>query len=371
MSRTWKDLGPIETLKEPPLREIQVGDLQLALCYRDEKFSLLGGVCPHAGGPLGKGSLDSNGNIICPWHYFSFDCQSGIHRFSKDFEIGVPVYETKIEAGHLWFDLDPIQKGKPLPESHSGLNRPIQREEGPIRIAGISTTMMTKTHPRYSTSEDLLQTALSHAADELGAETRILRLHEMNVRPCEGFYSKSSHACIWPCTITRADREDQMREIYENMIYWADVLLVATPIRWGAASALYYKMVERMNCVQNQITLNNRVLIQNKVAAFIITGGQDNVQLVAGQMLGFFAELGFLFPPFPFIAHSLGWDAENMERNVDYVQRSGSLHQGAKDLVGRAAEMSAAILGKPVCAASIDRAGRKASGSGSAPEKKD
>jgi hypothetical protein len=34
-------------------------------------------------------------------------------------------------------------------------------------------------------------------------------------------------------------------------------------------------MAERLNTVQNQITLNNNILIKNKVAAFIITGGQD------------------------------------------------------------------------------------------------
>src|SRR5262249_9288146 len=59
-------------------------------------------------------------------------------------------------------------------------------------------------------------------------------------------------------------------------------------VRWGTASSLYFKMVERMNCVQNQITIANRVLIRNKVAGFIIVGGQDNIQMVAGQMLGFF-----------------------------------------------------------------------------------
>jgi hypothetical protein len=119
-------------------------------------------------------------------------------------------------------------------------------------------------------------------------------------------------------------------------------------------------MVERLNCVQNQITLQNNVLIRNKVASFIITGGQDNIQLVAGQMMGFFAELGFLFPPFPYIAHSLGWSAENMERNVKYVKKSQTLHKGAKDLVRRAIEMSKAILETPVCTESIERAGRKA-----------
>jgi hypothetical protein len=43
-------------------------------------------------------------------------------------------------------------------------------------------------------------------------------------------------------------------------------------------------MVERMNCIQNQETIANKHLLKNKVAAFIIMGGQDNVQGVAGQL---------------------------------------------------------------------------------------
>src|SRR2546425_13379462 len=65
-------------------------------------------------------------------------------------------------------------------------------------------------------------------------------------------------------------------------------------------------------------------LIRNKVAVFIITGGQDNIQAVAGAMFTFWAELGFVFPPFPFIAHSRGWDAEDRseERRVGKECRS-------------------------------------------------
>ena len=39
--------------------------------------------------------------------------------------------------------------------------------------------------------------------------------------------------------------------------------------RWGAASSLYYRMAERMNCIQNQMTTRDRVLIRDKVAGFI------------------------------------------------------------------------------------------------------
>jgi len=225
---------------------------------------------------------------------------------------------------------------------------------------GISTTVMDTKNPRYSTSDKLLEVALEHAKNELGAQTMLIKLNDLKFRACEGYYSKSSFACTWPCSITQMDPDDQLDKVYEALIFWADVIIVSTPIRWGAASSLYYKMVERMNCVQNQITISDKALIQNKVASFIITGGQDNIQAVAGQMLGFFAESGFVFPPFPYIAHSRGWAAEDMEKNIEYVEHSTDLKDGAKDLVRRSIEMAKIVLEGKIGKERVVHPGRKA-----------
>ena len=255
----------------------------------------------------------------------------------------------------------PVSKRGHLPHEPHPLTRSTDRAPGPLRVGGISTTAMDPKYPRFSTSEHLLGTALEHARTALGAEARMIRLNDLKFRNCEGFYSKHAKACTWPCSITSMDKTDQLDQVYEMAVHWADILLIATPIRWGAASSLYYKMVERMNCIQNQITLNNKVLIRNKVAAFIITGGQDGIQAVAGQMMGFFSEIGFLVPQFPFIAHSLGWEFEDMERNVDFVANSDSLRAGARELVNRSAEMAQCLLEREMTHASIERGGRKAS----------
>jgi hypothetical protein len=115
-----------------------------------------------------------------------------------------------------------------------------------------------------------------------------------------------------------------------------------------------------MNCIQNQETIANRYLLKNKVAAFIITGGQDNVQGVAGQMLGFFAEVGCQFPQFPFIAHSRGWSAEDMENNVRYVRDSEELRAGARALAERSVEMARMMIGGQLKEVAPERGGRKA-----------
>ena len=37
-----------------------------------------------------------------------------------------------------------------------------------------------------------------------------MRLSDLKFRPCEGYYSKSAHACTWPCSITQMDPGDEM-----------------------------------------------------------------------------------------------------------------------------------------------------------------
>jgi hypothetical protein len=91
-----------------------------------------------------------------------------------------------------------------------------------------------------------------------------------------------------------------------------------------------------------------------------ITGGQDNIQAVAGQMLAFFSELGFRFPQFPFIAHSRGWSAEDMEENIAHVMRSAELREGAQQLVDRSIELATSFVACPQPAEKIARGGRKA-----------
>jgi nitrite reductase/ring-hydroxylating ferredoxin subunit/multimeric flavodoxin WrbA len=355
---SWIDLGPVDDLKEPALRELTVGRQRIALSYRDGQFGAISGVCNHVGGPLGKGHLDGE-YVVCPWHHWKFHRGTGFGEPGYE-EDRVPGYALKVESGRLLLNPKPVSRRGRLPHPPHAVARKPERQPGALRVVGISTTAMDENYPRYSTSEALLESALTHARQALSAETRLLRLSALRFRHCEGYYSKSARACTWPCSITQMDSKDQLDQVYEALVHWADVVLIATPIRWGNASSLYYKMVERMNCIQNQITLRNVVLIRNKVAAFVITGGQDNVQAVAGQMLSFFGEIGFVFPPFPFIAHTLGWNAEDMERNVDIVRESEELHEGARKLVERSLQMARSLIDRDICTATIERGGRKA-----------
>ncbi len=354
----WLDVGPVEAFRDRPVSEVRAQGTLIALVCRDGAFGAISGACNHVGGPLGQGRLEGE-YVVCPWHNWKFHWRTGEGEpgFEED---RVPSYATKVENGRVFVDVVPRTPRHKKGHTPHPLARPVVREEGPLRVAGISTTVMDRANPRYSGSEALLAHAVAHAERSLDAQTRLLRLGELSFRACEGYYSKSARACTWPCSITQMDTNDQLDRVYEALVHWADVVLVATPIRWGAASSLYYRMAERMNCIQNQVTVQDRVLIRDKVAGFIVVGGQDNVQAVAGQMLGFFAELGFLFPQFPYVAHSRGWTAEDMERNVDVLRTSRELREGAAALVERCAALASRLRASTGTPERVARGGRKA-----------
>jgi nitrite reductase/ring-hydroxylating ferredoxin subunit/multimeric flavodoxin WrbA len=353
----WIELGSADQLADQPVRRIAAGGRELALSFKDGRFGAVSNACNHVGGPLGEGRLDGE-YIVCPWHNWKFHRCTG--KGEPGFEAdAVPAYPVKVDNGRLLIDMAGATKRTRKPHEPHPLSRKIERASGPLRLAGISTTAMDDANPRFSGSDHLLDHALQ-AATRYGAQTRMIRLNALKFRACEGYYSKAARACTWPCSITQMDSSDQMDQVYEALVHWADAIVIASPIRWGAASSLYFKMAERLNCVQNAVTIRNQVLIRNKVAGFIIVGGQDNIQGVAGQMLGFFAELGFLFPQFPYIAHSRGWSAEDMEENVQVVRASKQLAEGADMLVKRCLDLAGQLVARDEACTSIERGGRKA-----------
>ncbi|MEX2287084.1 MAG: Rieske 2Fe-2S domain-containing protein [Planctomycetaceae bacterium] len=59
-------------------RELTAAGRVIALFNVDGRFHALDGVCPHAGGPLGQGTL-SGTTVTCPWHGWQFDVTTGRH----------------------------------------------------------------------------------------------------------------------------------------------------------------------------------------------------------------------------------------------------------------------------------------------------
>ena len=357
---SWHALGTPSELQARVPFSVELGEHSIAVFVHDGQLWAIGNRCNHKGGPLSEGTL--NGEFVkCPWHGWEYSVVTGRGPMGYD-EEQVPTFALREMDGVISVAIPPIMPGRLLAHKPSHLldDHP-KPANAPTRVLGISTTAMDNDNPRFSTSDALLDHALLHAAGQLKADTQRIRLRDLAFRHCEGNYSKAARACTWPCAITERDPGDQLGAVYEGLVHWADVVIIATPIRWGRASSLYFNMTERLNCVQNQVTIADNVLIRNKVAAFIITGGQDNVQEVAGGLLTFWSELGYMFPQFPFIAHTRGWDAEDMENNVRQVKASDALRSAAAQLAERSVtawrliDEHRAEMEKP-----MERTGRKA-----------
>ena len=56
---------------------VLVGKQKLCLAHSKAGFFALDNKCPHQGGSLGEGEISEKGEIICPWHKYSFDLKTG------------------------------------------------------------------------------------------------------------------------------------------------------------------------------------------------------------------------------------------------------------------------------------------------------
>ena len=322
---------------------IPLGPHKVALFHFNNEISAIANACLHKAGPLGLGLVENKYDglyVTCPWHGWEYNIKTG--SAPPGYKDQQAVFEVKVEGDDILISEQPIVKAHrelhDLKVIEDLIKLDYQTTPDSKNILGISTTNMNNDLPRYSTSEAALEMALDYAKEHHGAATKMLKLRDLGFRACEGYYSQHMNACTWPCSITEMKPKDGMTQVYRDMILWADIVMIATPIRWGNPSSLYFKMAERLNCVQNQITLKDKVLIKNKVASFIITGGQDNIQQVAGQMMVFFTDLGFTFPPFSFLGWSRGWTAEDMDKNVLQFKRSEYIQRTTKELIDNSIE---------------------------------
>jgi nitrite reductase/ring-hydroxylating ferredoxin subunit len=84
-------------------RELVADDRIVALFNVDGTFYALDGVCPHQGGPLGKGTL-SGCVLTCPWHGWQFDVRTGQHQLNANYF--QPRFDVRVEGDDVLIRLD-------------------------------------------------------------------------------------------------------------------------------------------------------------------------------------------------------------------------------------------------------------------------
>jgi multimeric flavodoxin WrbA len=183
-----------------------------------------------------------------------------------------------------------------------------------ILAIGCSTTNLDDEIRRVPSSHKIMNQILEHAQNinpTIEILTRTHILEDLNFDHCEGNYSIQWHYCTWPCWISQKKAEkgvaDPLTQLYHDLVDRCDIVIVATPIRWGSASSLYYKLVERLNCIENQKEVYGVDLVHNKLMGMVIMGAQDGAQHVMWQMMSVWSELWFAFAKSPYVAYTAWW----------------------------------------------------------------
>jgi nitrite reductase (NADH) small subunit/3-phenylpropionate/trans-cinnamate dioxygenase ferredoxin subunit len=77
---------------------VETEQAAVALFNVDGRLYALDNCCPHAGGPLGEGTLD--GRIVeCPWHGWRYDVRTGLR--PENPQIAVARYEVLVEGDEV------------------------------------------------------------------------------------------------------------------------------------------------------------------------------------------------------------------------------------------------------------------------------
>ena len=98
----WHHVGEVDDFPSGQRRELVVAGQIVALFRVENEFFALDGICPHQGGPLGKGDL-AGCIVTCPWHGFQFDVRDGQHQSSQ--QLQQPCFTVKIDGNDVFVEL--------------------------------------------------------------------------------------------------------------------------------------------------------------------------------------------------------------------------------------------------------------------------
>jgi nitrite reductase (NADH) small subunit len=91
------DLPPVNEAKE-----FACEGKEICVANVNGTISAMDNACLHHGGPLGQGVIEGN-NVVCPWHGWTFDPQTG--EATHDRSAKVRVYPIKVENGDVLVEM--------------------------------------------------------------------------------------------------------------------------------------------------------------------------------------------------------------------------------------------------------------------------
>ncbi len=97
-------VAQVDEIPPGTCRTVEVEGIFLALCNVNGTFRAVDNTCPHAGGPLGEGTLD--GEVLeCPWHGWRFNVRTGER--PENPEISVACVEVRVQGPNVQVKIPP------------------------------------------------------------------------------------------------------------------------------------------------------------------------------------------------------------------------------------------------------------------------
>ena len=133
--------------------------------------------------------------------------------------------------------------------------------------------------PQTSNTEALAR-VLTAELDKGGAETGLIRLVDLNIKP--GVRSDEGEGDDWPSVRAR--------------ILAADILIMATPTWLGQHSSVCMRALERMDAMLSETRDDGRPVAYGKVAGVVVTGNEDGAHHIVGAVSQPLIDIGFTVP---------------------------------------------------------------------------
>jgi len=92
------EVANVDDLPVGRARVCTIGEQRIALYHTSKGFFASENTCPHRGGPLGEGDIIGD-EIVCPWHFWSFEVASGVCPGNP--ELKIVTHEVRIERDRV------------------------------------------------------------------------------------------------------------------------------------------------------------------------------------------------------------------------------------------------------------------------------
>ena len=83
---------------------VNVGQYEVAIFNVSGTFHAYENACPHQGGPIGEGLIESE-TVTCPWHAWCFDLRSGSMTLG-DFA-RLRAFDVRVDDGAIFVSAEP------------------------------------------------------------------------------------------------------------------------------------------------------------------------------------------------------------------------------------------------------------------------